>query len=184
MTILNVRPLRRHASARCCRHTSPIPRPNPGGGCYDSPYETHLQPRFRVDAGRRPGRRAGDGSGGARADAGTNQGERIARAEVRRKRREGKSAARDVHESPARRDHPAIVQRLYELSRDGGRDDAGIGLRLPPDARSAHLRPANQPRDRRPLFILQSGRPSTWRSEAGGAESRARSPPSRPSLPH
>ena len=125
-----------------------------------------------VSADRRACCCAGRGSCRTRSDPGTNQSERIARAEVRRERREGKGAARDVREPAARRNHPAVVQRLHELSRDGGRDDAGVGLRVPPDARSADVRRADQPRHGRALFLLQSGGPAAGRAEAGRAESR------------
>ncbi len=71
---------------------------------------------------------------------------------------------------PARRQHSAVVQRLHQLSRDGGGDDPRVQLCVPADSRGADVRRADQSRGRRALFVLPPGRAAARRSKAGAAE--------------
>ena len=106
-------------------------------------------------AGGRADRRHYDG-----VDQRTSGRERGAGAEVRPVGGQGAGPPRDVQEPPARRHHPAVVQRLQQLRGDGRRDDAGVGLRLPADGRRADLRRADQPRRVRTVpFCNQGGVP-------------------------
>ena len=85
------------------------------------------------------------------------QGESGAGAEVRPVGRDGAGAASDLQGSAPRRDRAEVLRRLRQLPDHRRADDARVGLRLPANAGRPYIRRANQPCDRRELFILQPG---------------------------